>query len=83
LFAIYLVDQAQRRGLGTALLRKLAESLRDKGFKGMTVWVLERNPAKHFYERSGAALVTTKEIEIGGAVLQEVAFVWPDLATIA
>jgi GNAT superfamily N-acetyltransferase len=83
LFAIYLLHHAQRRGLGTALLRKLAESLRAKGFKGMTVWVLERNPAKHFYERSGAALVTTKEIEIGGALLQEVAFAWPDLATIA
>jgi GNAT superfamily N-acetyltransferase len=83
LFAIYLLDQAQGRGLGTALLRKLAESLRAKGFKGMTVWVLERNPAKRFYERSGAALVTTKEIEIGGALLQEVAFAWPDLATIA
>jgi GNAT superfamily N-acetyltransferase len=83
LFAIYLVHQAQGRGLGTTLLRKLAESLRAKGFKGMTVWVLERNPAKHFYERLGAALVTTKEIEIGGALLQEVAFAWPDLATIA
>ena len=83
LFAIYLLDRAQRRGLGTALLQKLAESLRAKGFKGMTVWVLERNPAKHFYERSGAALVTSKEIEIGGALLQEVAFAWPDLATIA
>jgi ribosomal protein S18 acetylase RimI-like enzyme len=83
LFAIYVVDQAQRRGLGTALLRKLVESLRAKGFKGLTVWVLERNPAKHFYERAGAALVTTKEIEIGGAHLQEVAFAWRDLATIA
>jgi GNAT superfamily N-acetyltransferase len=83
LFAIYLIDQAQRRGVGTALLRKLAKSLRAKGFKGMTVWVLERNPAKHFYERAGAAFVTTKEIEIGGALLQEVAFAWPDLTTIA
>jgi L-amino acid N-acyltransferase YncA len=83
LFAIYLFHHAQRHGLGTALLRKLAESLRAKGFKGMIAWVLERNPAKHFYERSGAALVTSKEIEIGGALLQEVAFAWPDLATIA
>ena len=82
LFAIYFLHHAQRRGLGTALLRKLAESLRAKGFKGMMVWVLEQNPAKHFYAKSGAALVTTKEIEIGGAVLQEVAFAWPDLAMI-
>jgi GNAT superfamily N-acetyltransferase len=83
LFAIYLLDRAQGRGLGTALLRKLAESLRAKGFKGMTVWVLERNPAIHFYEKSGAALVNAKEIEIGGVLLREVAFAWPDLSKIA
>jgi ribosomal protein S18 acetylase RimI-like enzyme len=38
LFAIHLLDQAQGRGVGTVLLRKLAESLCAKGFKGMTVW---------------------------------------------
>jgi len=37
LFAIYLLDRAQGQGLGTALLRKLAESLGAKGIKGMTV----------------------------------------------
>jgi ribosomal protein S18 acetylase RimI-like enzyme len=79
----YLLDRAQGQGLGTALLRKLAESLGAKGFKGMTVWVLERNPAIHFYEKSGAALVNAKEIEIGDVVLQEVAFAWPDLAKLA
>jgi GNAT superfamily N-acetyltransferase len=83
LFAIYLLNRAQGQGLGTALLRRLAESLAAKGFKGMTVWVLERNPAVHFYERSGATLVGDKEIEIGGALLREVAFAWPDLAKLA
>jgi L-amino acid N-acyltransferase YncA len=58
----------QGRGLGTALLRKLAESLGAKGFKAMTVWVLERNAAIHFYEKPGAALVNAKEIEIGGVL---------------
>jgi L-amino acid N-acyltransferase YncA len=38
-----MLNRAQGRGLGTALLRKLAGSLGAKGFKGMTVWVLERN----------------------------------------
>jgi GNAT superfamily N-acetyltransferase len=83
LFAIYLLHRAQGQGLGTALLRKLAESLVAKGFKGMAVWVLERNPAIHFYEKSGAMLVSDKEIEIGGVLLQEVAFAWSDLARLA
>jgi GNAT superfamily N-acetyltransferase len=83
LFAIYLLDRAQGQGLGTVLLHKLAESLAAKGFKGMTVWVLEQNPATHFYEKSGATRISGKEIEIGGALLQEVAFAWPDLAKLA
>jgi ribosomal protein S18 acetylase RimI-like enzyme len=83
LFAIYLLNRAQGLGLGTALLRKLAEALDAHGFKGMTVWVLKQNPAIHFYEKSGAAFVHSKEIEIGGALLQEVAFAWLDLAKLA
>jgi GNAT superfamily N-acetyltransferase len=83
LFAIYLLEQAQGQGLGTALLRKLAESLGAKGFKGMIAWVLERNPAIHFYEKSGGTPVSDKQIEIGGVLLQEVAFAWPDLAKLA
>ena len=83
LFTIYLLDRVQRRGLGSALLQKLAESLVAKGFKSMNVWVLERNPAVHFYERSGATRVSEKEVEIGGVLHQEVAFAWPDITKLA
>lgn len=48
----------------------------------MAVWVLEKNPSKHFYEKSGAQLETSKEIEIGGAKLSEVAYGWPALDAI-
>jgi L-amino acid N-acyltransferase YncA len=79
LYAIYLLQHAQGQGVGTALLQQLATSLRSNGFQSMTVWVLEQNPAKHFYIRTGAQLLTSKDIEIGGATLTEVAFGWPDL----
>jgi len=82
LFAIYLLQQAQGRGIGTALLRALAGSLVSKGFTSMAVWVLERNPSKRFYVKSGAQLVTSKEIEIGGAILSEEAYGWPDIEAI-
>lgn len=65
LYAIYLLEQAQRQGIGTDLLKELAESLLSKGFTSMIVWVLEKNPSRHFYVRSGAQIVTTKEIQIG------------------
>lgn len=83
LYAIYLLVRAQHRGLGTALLRTLAKSLRTKDFKSMMVWVLEQNPAKHFYEYLGAIRITSKQIEIGGATLTETSLAWPDLAMLA
>jgi GNAT superfamily N-acetyltransferase len=79
LYAIYLLKQAQGQGIGTALLHELATSLRSKGLNSMVVWVLERSPAKHFYSRTGAQLLASKEIEIGGATLTEAAYGWPEL----
>lgn len=82
LYAIYLLQEAQRQGVGRALLGKLADSLCGKGFKSMLVWVLEGNPSREFYAKSGAQFVTSKEIEVGGAALVEVAYGWPDLRLI-
>ncbi|MGI8772220.1 MAG: GNAT family N-acetyltransferase [Acidobacteriaceae bacterium] len=83
LFAIYLLQEAQGRGLGTALLKKLAHSLGVQGFKSMAVWVLESNLSNYFYQKSGALPVLSKEREIGGAMLSVLAFGWPDLEMIA
>ena len=53
-----------------------------KGLSSMIAWVLEKNPSRHFYEESGAHLVTSKDIEIGGVTLTEVSYGWPDLQAI-
>ncbi len=82
LYAIYLLQQAQGQGIGKALLHQLATSLLTEGFKSMIVWVLEQNPAKHFYTRTGAQLLSSKDIEIGGAILAEAAYGWPDLNSV-
>ena len=82
LYAMYLLEQAQRQGIGTALLKKLAESLLSHGFTSMIVWVLEKNPSRNFYARSSAQIVTAKEIQIGGLTLSEVSYGWPDLQAI-
>jgi GNAT superfamily N-acetyltransferase len=82
LYSIYLLRDTQGRGAGTALLRAIASALMERGFKSMAVWVLERNPARTFYEKMGAHLAASKVIEIGGAKLMEVAYVWPTLETL-
>jgi len=82
LYAIYLLQSAQRQGIGTALLKELAGSLLSRGFKSMIVWVLEKNPSKDFYVKSSAQAVTAKDIQIGGMTLSEVSYGWPDLEAI-
>jgi GNAT superfamily N-acetyltransferase len=80
LYAIYLLQQKQRQGVGRTLVRKLAEALRGRGYRSLIAWVLERNPSLGFYTCLGGAPVLTKEIEIGGAQLTELALGWTDIA---
>jgi L-amino acid N-acyltransferase YncA len=83
LFTIYLLEQSQRRGVGSALLKRLAESLVESGFEKLVAWVLEDNQSYSFYERSGARRICSKEIDIGGTLLPVVAYGWPSIQAIA
>jgi GNAT superfamily N-acetyltransferase len=79
LYAIYLLKDAQKRGIGARLLRTVADALLERNFKSMAVWVLEQNRSRHFYEKTGARMTTSKVIDIGGTKLMEVAYAWADL----
>jgi GNAT superfamily N-acetyltransferase len=79
LYSIYLLKEAQKRGIGAQLLRVMATALLERNFKSMAVWVLEQNRSRSFYEKTGARLATSKVIDIGGTKLMEVAYTWADL----
>ncbi len=83
LYAIYLLKEAQKRGIGAELLRAMATALLERNFRSMAVWVLEQNRSRSFYEKTGARLVTSKVIDIGGTKLMEVAYAWADLKALA
>jgi L-amino acid N-acyltransferase YncA len=83
LYAIYLLEGTQRKGIGTALLIALTKCLHEEGYQSMVVWVLEANDSQRFYEKAGALPLTAKEIEIGGAPLPVAAYAWPNLRAIA
>ncbi len=52
--AIYLVPAWYRKGIGTKLLQTSMQSLFDKGFTNIYLWVLEENrAARAFYEKNG------------------------------
>jgi len=79
LYAIYLLQAAQGKGIGRQLVGALATTLLARDFTNMVVWVLEQNPAVRFYEKIGAQHLASKQIEIGGVPLSEIALGWSDL----
>jgi ribosomal protein S18 acetylase RimI-like enzyme len=76
LYAIYLLQGAQGRGLGRQLADKVMERLQTNGYDSMLLWVLATNPARKFYEALGGQYVDSQTIRIGGAALVEVAYGW-------
>ncbi|MCB9455172.1 MAG: GNAT family N-acetyltransferase [Anaerolineaceae bacterium] len=83
IYAIYLLQAAQRKGAGRALMQACAQWLLARNHLSLLVWVLAENPARRFYEALGGQYVREEEIEIGGAVLMEVAYGWRDIRTLA
>ncbi len=76
LYALYLLKDAQGRGLGRALLEGAARALTDAGHAAWMCWVLADNPARHFYSAMGGVAFQAKHIDIGGRSLVEVAYGW-------
>jgi GNAT superfamily N-acetyltransferase len=77
LYAIYLLDGAQRRGLGRELFRAIVDGLRRMELSDLIVWVLRDNHrARGFYERLGGVYVRSQPITIGPSTLEEVSYGW-------
>lgn len=79
LYAIYLLDGYQRRGIGRRLAAALARRLLHTSHSSMLAWVLAENPARHFYAALGGVVVGEKPAEIPGAELTEIAYGWTDI----
>ena len=80
LYAIYVLDAAQRRGFGRELFRASVGGLRELGLSDMIIWVLRDNrPGRDFYERLGGVYVREQPITIGPATVQEVSYGWRQL----
>ena len=77
LISLYLLPEHQRRGIGRELGRRLVGELVGAGFERVLVRVLTANPARRFYERLGAYPIGTTQVEVGGALLEESLYGWP------
>ncbi|MHA6252816.1 GNAT family N-acetyltransferase [Oceanobacillus sp. CAU 1775] len=80
LTSIYLLEEYQGKGIGRQLLAELFRHFVHLGCEKVFVEVLDDNKTKHFYEYYGATLVEEVQIKIGGEVLNELIYVWDDVA---
>jgi ribosomal protein S18 acetylase RimI-like enzyme len=78
---LYVLRQAQGRGLGAELTREMARALAAQGATSLMISVLRDNlRARGFYEHLGGQAETARqERGPGGALLYEVAYRWPDI----
>lgn len=79
LYAIYILKEHQGNGIGTALVKPIAEEFRGMGINSMLVLVLKDNPSCKFYKSLGAVYMDTVEVEIGGKKLSEVVYGWEEI----
>ena len=80
LLAMHVRQSQQRQGIGRSLFQTVAEQLQMQGCASLMLWVLEKNPARSFYEKLGGRLIGEQEIEVGeGEKAVEVAYGWQDI----
>lgn len=80
LYAFYLLEEYQRRGVGKLLFNEVVKELLARELGSMIVWVLQDNPSKNFYINQGGQYIKEKEIRIGEQILTEEAYGWNDLS---
>jgi len=81
LYAIYILEEHQRRGLGRRLMHVAVDGLVQAGYTTMLLWVLADNVGgRRFYEMLGGRVLREKCIAIFGVTVNEYAYGWDDLA---
>ena len=79
IYALYLLQDFQRQGIGRMLVEASVISLLSAGFSSMLIWVLRDNPSRKFYEAIGGTYLREQDIDINGQKLIEVAYAWDNL----
>ncbi len=79
LYAIYLLQEMQRQGIGRRLVAAVAQRLVHQGMHSMLVWVAADNEFRHFYEALGGQYVRDKFEDFGGRSIRELAYGWRDI----
>lgn len=78
IYALYVLKNHQRQGIGAELVSALANQLNHFGIYSMLVWVLEHNPYRRFYEKIDGMYLRKQRMPFSGEMLDTVAYGWID-----
>lgn len=79
LYAVYLLPEFQRKGVGERLFKLGVEFLKRSGKSSMYLLCLRVSPYRSFYEKIGGQIVGSKHIEIEGVIYDELIYGWESL----
>lgn len=79
LYAIYLLPEFQRKGLGGRLFNLGVEYFIRSGKSSMYLLALEVSPYRSFYEKMGGQVVGRQQVEIEGVRYDELVYGWDSL----
>lgn len=77
IYAIYLLEEHQRKGLGHRLYEECRRWFKSQGYSGFVTWALAHNVrAKQFYEREGGKIVGGITVTIGNKGYEECCYLF-------
>jgi len=79
IYTLYVLQAHQRRGIGRRLVGRAARRMAGQGVRSVILWALTENPYRDFYSSLGGRAGARQVQRIGGADLEETAYVWPDI----
>lgn len=79
IYMLYVLDAAQRRGVGRALMAGAARAQVQRGLFGLSLWVVAENgPARAFYEALGGLRAGESVQNVASVSVPVVCYRWPD-----
>lgn len=79
IYAIYVSANMRGAGVGRLLFGRAVEKCVAMGYTSLSVWVLDDNPYRRFYESLGGCIVGNDKVRIGGEDFDETVYGWSDL----
>ncbi len=79
IYAIYVDEPHQCTGIGTDLMRYVAQVMSENAQQGLLLWTFSQSPGNGFFERLGGQVVTTRTRSLGDVQVEETAYGWPDI----